>query len=637
MAAKSRRKSALRGPHPSPEALLKRVWPPMLATLSKPSAVTEGAYVYEVKYDGYRGLAALSGGRLAFLTRNGLDLSSRFPEIASALSQISVGEAVIDGEVVATDAKGISHFQQLMAAGAAHSFAVFDLLWLEGEDLRPRPLEERRQLLESLLAGAPPLIHLAERLHGSVAEVVAEAKRRGLEGAVAKAKSSPYSGRRSSDWLKLKVTQSQEVAIIGFTPISNGAAEIGALNVAVYNGKQFEYAGKVGTGFTLQMRSRLLKMLEKDRTATPAAPDAPRARDAIWVKPKYVAQVAFTEWTRDGKLRHPSFQGLREDKKPQETTRELPQEVAGEHRAPPSLATRSAAERSESGAAGRSVPPVVLTHRDRVIFPKSKLTKQDVFRYYQSVAPAMVPALGGRPLTLQQWPKGIAGQGFFRQNIQGAPKWATTVEIEHERRKVRHLIADRPETLEWLANQSALTLHMWSSRLPHLSEPDWVVFDLDPGENGWEDLIRVAIALRGMLEHLGLQSLPKTSGKRGMHVLVPIAPGHTHADALNFAVAVARTLEQGMPQIATTERSIRDRRGRLYVDALQNGMGKTLVVPYSIRALEGAPVSTPLKWQEVTPKLNPIDFNLKTVPARIEDVGDLFAIALSGRQRLPRA
>jgi bifunctional non-homologous end joining protein LigD len=248
----------------------------------------------------------------------------------------------------------------------------------------------------------------------------------------------------------------------------------------------------------------------------------------------------------------------------------------------------------------------------------------------------MVPALAGRPLTLQQWPKGIRGESFFRQNVQGAPAWATTVEVEHERRKVRHLIVDRPETLEWLANQSALTLHIWSSRVPHLTEPDWVIFDLDPVENGWEDLVRVAHALEGMLEQLGLQSVPKTSGKRGLHVLVPIARGHTHADALDFAVAVARTLEKGMPEIATTERSLRQRRGRLYVDALQNGMGKTLVAPYSIRAIEGAPVSTPLKWREVTAKLNPMDFNLKTVPRRIDEVGDLFAPALNGKQRLPR-
>ncbi len=320
------RKSVLRAPHPDPQALLKKVWPPMLATLSKPSAVEEGSYVFEVKYDGYRGIAAISGGKLAFISRNGLDLSVRFPDIASALSRIVVGEAVIDGEVIALDDKGISRFQLLMTPGAEHHYVAFDLLWLDGEDLRSRPLEERRELLESVLAGAPPPIQLAERLQGSVAEVMAEAKRRGLEGVVAKAKGSPYTPGRSTKWLKLKATQSQEVAIIGFTPISNGAKQIGALHVAVYNGKQFEYAGKVGTGFTSKLREKLFKMLMKDRVDEPVAVNAPRERDAIWVKPKYVAEVAFTEWTRDGKLRHPSFKGLRDDKKPEECVREMPQE-----------------------------------------------------------------------------------------------------------------------------------------------------------------------------------------------------------------------------------------------------------------------------------------------------------------------
>ena len=313
----------------------------MLATLSKPAAIQEGAYVFEVKYDGYRGIAASSGGKIAFISRNGLDLSERFSDIASALSKIVVGEAVIDGEVVATDSKGVSHFQELMAAGVKHHYAAFDLLWLDGEDLRQRPLEERRKLLESVLASAPPVIQVAKRLQGSVAEVMAQAMRGGLEGVVAKLKGSLYSNRRSTDWLKLKVTQSQEVAIIGFSPISNGAAQIGALHLAVYNGKQFEYAGKVGTGFTSKMREQLFKMLSKDRVDSPAAVGTPRERDATWVKPKYVGEVAFTEWTRDGRLRHPSFKGLRDDKKPEECVRELPREATGEHRALANTAPRS--------------------------------------------------------------------------------------------------------------------------------------------------------------------------------------------------------------------------------------------------------------------------------------------------------
>src|SRR5215471_19237152 len=387
-------------PHPDPDKLLQKVWPPMLATLSKPSAVQEGAYVFEVKYDGYRGIAAISGGKFAFISRNGLDLSERFADIASALSKIVVGEAVIDGEVVATDSKGISHFQQLMAAGVVHHYAAFDLLWLDGEDLRQRPLEERRDLLESVLTGAPPIIQIAQRLEGSIAGVMTEAKRRNLEGAVAKLQGSPYSNRRSTDWLKLKATQSQEVAIIGFSPISNGAAQIGALHLAVHSAKQFEYAGKVGTGFTSKMREQLFKMLSKDRVDGPPAVGAPRARDAIWVKPRYVAEVSFTEWTRDGKLRHPSFKGLRDDKKPEECVRELPHEASGEHRAQSSVAARSTAVDREQKP--QAAEPVALTHGDRILFPKSKIKKADVFEYYQRVAPAMVPALAGRPLTVQQ-------------------------------------------------------------------------------------------------------------------------------------------------------------------------------------------------------------------------------------------
>ncbi len=631
------RMKTLRGPHPEPEALLKRVWPPMLATLSKPGSVEDGGYVFEVKYDGYRGIAASSGGKLAFQTRNGLDLSSRFPEIARALSRLRVGEAVIDGEVIACDPRGVSHFQQLMAEGAERRYIAFDLLWLDGEDLRPRPLEERRDLLESVLAGAPPPIHISERLEGSVSEVLAGANQRGLEGATAKKRGSAYTPGRSSDWLKLKVTQSQEVAILGFTPISRGGAEIGALLVAVHDGSDFRYAGKIGTGFTGEVRHRLRTMLETDRVEGSAASDAPRMRDAIWVKPKYVAQVVFTEWTRDGRLRHSSFQGLREDKKPEDTVRETPPDVKGTHRARGSRAARSAARR-ETGAVTAEVKPqpVILTHSDRLVFPRSKLSKRDVFEYYRAIAPVMVPALKGRPLALQQWPKGIEGQSFFRQNVETAPAWVTFVDVEHERRKVRHLIVDRPETVAWLANQSALTLHMWSSRVPHLSEPDWVVFDLDPAEGHWEPLIRIANALRGFLEQLGLNSVPKTSGKRGLHVLVPLARGQTHADALGFAVAITQVLERGLPDIATTERSVSKRRGRIYLDAFQNGQGKTIVAPYSLRALEGAPASTPLRWGEVTPELDPMQFNLKTVPRRVEEVGDLFAPVLEGRQRLPR-
>lgn len=247
-----------------------------------------------------------------------------------------------------------------------------------------------------------------------------------------------------------------------------------------------------------------------------------------------------------------------------------------------------------------------------------------------------MPALAGRPLALQQWPQGIDKPGFYRQQMTGVPAWATQVRVAHDRRALEHLVVDRPETLLWLANQSALTLHMWSSRAEHLDEPDWVVIDLDPADEDRGPLITVARALKGLLDELNLLSLPKTSGKRGLHVLVPMARGHTHRDAVDFAVAVTRVLERGLPDLCTTERALHKRRGRLYLDAHQNGRGKTVVAPYSLRAVPGAPVSAPLEWREVTEALDPSDFTLRTMLKRLVRKGDLFAPALRGNQRLPR-
>ncbi|BDG08408.1 non-homologous end-joining DNA ligase [Anaeromyxobacter paludicola] len=311
----------LKARHPAPMDLLLRVWPPMLATLARPEEA-QGAWSLEVKYDGFRALAGVSGGQVSLQSRNGLDLSARFPGVARALAGLVVGEAVLDGEVVAFDPKGVSRFQLLQGAAGELRYAVFDLLWHEGEDLRGRPLEERQELLASLLAAPPPGILLAEAVEGSVAEALARARKARAEGIVAKRAGSPYRGGRSRDWLKLKVSGSQEVAVIGYTPITTGEPAIGALLVAVRQGRGFVYAGKVGTGYTDAVRRELRARLEPDAVETPPAADAPRLRGARWVRPRLVAEVSFTEWTADGRLRHPSFQGLRDDKRPEECVRE---------------------------------------------------------------------------------------------------------------------------------------------------------------------------------------------------------------------------------------------------------------------------------------------------------------------------
>ncbi len=632
------RAKVLRAVHPPADTLLDRIWPPMLAKLSSPEHAPAADYLYEVKYDGYRGLAGVSNGKVAFRTRNGIDLSGRFPQVARALSRLVVGSAVIDGEVVALDADGVSRFGLLMTPDAEHRFMAFDLLWLDGEDLRGRPLEERRELLQSVMANHPPPLEVAEEVHvPEVEEGMAVARSRRLEGLIAKKRGSTYVGARSPDWLKLKVNQAQELAIIGFTPIKTGARQIGALLLGIYDQGTLRFAGKVGTGYTQKLRGELYRQLTTDRLEATTAEDAPRLRDAIWVKPRLVAQVAFTEWTADGKLRHPSFQGLREDKRPEECVRESA--TPKKKKAPATRRGKKTAQRPRAAArtAGRGPSPEVkLTSSERVVFPDPGLTKGDVFHYYQQVAAPMVAALDGRPIAMQQFPQGTHRPGFYRQDAKGAPAWATVVRVPHEGKDLDKLIVDRPETLLWLANYSAFTIHMWSSRLPHLGEPDWVVFDLDPGEGSWEDLIKIATTLRGMLEHLNLASFPKTSGKRGLHLFVPMARGHTHEDAVEFAVAITSTLGKGLHSIATTERSKAKRGGRLYLDAFQNGRGKTVVAPYSVRALPGAPVSAPLRWSEVTTGLNPLDFTVQTMPRRLDKLGDLFAPVLKTSQRLPR-
>jgi bifunctional non-homologous end joining protein LigD len=608
----------LRSVHPVPDRLLAKMFPIMLATLVDAPPADEENWIFELKYDGYRAISALSGGRVAMWTRNKLDLTERFPRIAQALGRVTVGEAVIDGEICALDPQGAPKFE-LMQQGAEDVLFVFDLLWLDGEDLRERPLEQRRDLLVSLLANSPSELRLAERVEGSAKDALAAAERGGYEGLISKQRGSLYESRRSRSWQKLKVQANQELAIIGFTPSTNApASQIGALLLAVYEGDHFVFAGKVGTGFTSKMRRELYRELKEDRTSDPPAADAPRIRVATWVKPRLVAQVRFTEWTSDGKLRHPSFQGLRADKSPTECVREKP---AAKTPAKP----------------GRI--DVKLTHPDKVMYPRDGYTKQDVADYYAAVSEAMIRALRGRPLALQHWNQGIAREPWFQQNIgKEAEPWMTLAltPTSTARGSARHLVVDRPETLQWLAQHSVLTIHMWHSRAETLRIPDWVVWDLDPAEgHGIEQAVEAAHALEKLFERLSLPSAIKTSGKRGLHVFVPLAQGHTHEDALEFALAVGRAVAGVLPSV-TLERSISKRRGRLYLDCMQNGYGKTIVAPYSPRGLDGAPVSAPLRWSEVGPRLDPMQFTIKSMPKRLDRVGDLFDAATRDGVRLPR-
>jgi len=592
-----------------PESLLRKVFPPMLATLTTAAPRDENEWVYELKYDGFRALTALSGGEMAMWSRNEIDLAARFPKVAEALRKLRVPEVVLDGEIVALDEEGRSRFQ-LLQQGKREIIVVFDVLWLDGHDVRRLPYTDRRELLEKTLRRPPALVRVSEQLAMSGDKALLHAAEHGLEGIIAKRRSSIYENRRSKEWLKVKAINEQELVVVGWNPSTHSSQEIGSLHLAVMGDDgELHYAGKVGTGFSYKQRVWWKETLAKDTVPKPMVKDAPRERAATWVRPRHVVQVAFTEWTGDNRLRHPSFLGMRDDKSPKEVVRERPQGV------------------------------VTLTHPDRVLYPKDKITKQDIAGYYAAVAEAMIATLRDRPLALEHWNQGIHAPSWFHQNVgKEAPGWVTTIETPtraSKRTTVRHLVVDKPETLQWLAQMSVLTIHMWSSRGASLNEPDWLVFDLDPAKGkGIEQAIEAAIVMRRLLENLKLPSVPKTSGKRGIHVFVPLAPGYTHEQAADFACAVGAAVANEVP-FMTVERSIAKRRGRLYLDCMQNGYGKTMVAPYSLRAIDGAPVSAPLKWEEITKKLDPLKFNLRTMPERLAKVGDLFARVFEERAKLP--
>jgi bifunctional non-homologous end joining protein LigD len=609
---------------PKPEQLLRKVFPPMLATLAEAAPEDANGWTFELKYDGFRAIAAIAGGKVAVWSRNELDLAPRFPAIAAALQKIKAKEVVLDGEIVALDEKGASRFQLLQQGERRELIFVFDVLWLDGRDLRKLPYTERREILKKVLKGSPAAVKPSVVLEMSGEAALKHAVEHGLEGLIAKRNSSIYEPRRSREWLKIKAINEQELVVIGWNPSTHSTKEIGSLHLAVKGDDgALQYAGKVGTGFSAKQRIWFRSELAKDVVAQPPAKGAPRERKATWVKPRFVVQVAFTEWTGDNRLRHPSFLGIREDKSVGEVVKEVPVKA-------------SAKKKTADGQR----PTVNLTNPDRLLYPRDKITKQDVADYYEAVAEPMIRALVDRPLALEHWNAGIDKESWFHQDVgRGAPDWVSSIETPTRTTKhksVRHLVVDKPETLRWLAQMSVLTIHMWASRGASLNEADWLVFDLDPAKGkGIEQAIDAAIIMRGLLENLRVPSVPKTSGKRGIHVFVPLAGGYTHEEAAEWACAIAEAVAKKVPTM-TVERSLAQRKGRLYLDCMQNAYGKTVVAPYSLRAIDGAPVSAPLEWSEITKKLDPLKYNLRTMPERLAKKGDLFARVFKERTKLPQ-
>jgi len=621
-------KSATRGPlrgtssHTARE-LLELVGEPMQAMnvrLDDPSQ-----YTFEVKFDGYRILAACASGDVRLESRRGHDWTDRFRPIAEAIARLPVRDAVFDGEVCAVTADGKPSFQRLQqwVAGErreiAIAFALFDLVWLDGRDLRRLPLEERRELLRPLiqpLEGSVLSFSTSVAARGDVASLLEFARRAGLEGFVAKRKGSTYHSGKHPHWVKLKAVRRQELAVAGYTPLTGSKAKVvGGLILAVCDGEgNFRYAGKVGSGLDDAQRKRWAELLERDRVDKPPIVIDEKLKDARWSSPKLVAEVSFLEWSDDGKLRHPTFIGMREDKAPLDCVRE------DERPPPPAPPSRQK-----------------LSNPDKVLFPRDGIRKRDVLELYEALAPVMLPHLAGRPLTLQRWPDGIDEEAWYQHRRGLGAEHLRTYMLEGK----EHIVCDDVEGLRQLANLAALTMHGWSAHIKRSSRtqeeaerdllfPDYSIIDLDPGSGPWAHVIEVALAARMLLDRLELPSFVKTTGKRGLHICVPIARGATHAEATRLAEHLATAIARVLPKLATVERSIPKRSGRLYIDFLQNGHGKTIAAPYTLRALDGAPVSTPIRWSEVGPTLDPKAFNLRTIRARVDAHGDLFAGVLRG-------
>jgi bifunctional non-homologous end joining protein LigD len=601
---------------------------PMLATLAQELPGGNG-WVFEVKWDGYRAISYLRGSEARLVSRNGNDLSERFPGVARALaSAVKTPDCVLDGEVCALDENGRSSFSAMQRGDGTIVYYVFDLLELEGKPLIDLPLEERRETLAGLLDRRNRTVLLSETFDDGPGLLEAAAAQR-LEGVIAKKLGSRYEpGRRSRNWLKVKTHGRQEFIIAGYTRgKGRRSGTLGSLILAVNRGQGLEYVGNCGTGFTEKEIDELLERLRPlVRKTSPFGyvPKMPKVRrdDIVWVEPKLVCEVEFAEWTHDGRLRAPSFQGLRDDKSAEEVRRERPVETE----------------------IRRGKRTLKLSNLDKVFFPESGLTKGDLLAYYRDVAPALIPHLKERPFTMKRYPDGRDGKFFFQKDApKHMPDWIeskaflSTSRESRQKRMIRYPIVNDDLALLWMVNMGCIDMNVWYSRIDRPERPDFVLFDLDPSPDvGFKEVVQVALLVKDVLDTLGLEGYPKTSGSDGMHVLVPIQRRYTYSATREFAEIVAKTLERTHRGLVTTEWSKQKRRGVL-IDANQNGEGKTIASVYSVRPREGAPVSTPLRWDEVTESLDPLDFTMDVVLGRIERNGDLFEAVLHGKQSIGKA
>jgi bifunctional non-homologous end joining protein LigD len=597
-------------------------------------------WLFEVKWDGVRAIAFIDHEDMRLQSRSGLRCERQYPELAVLSHYVAADQAVLDGEIAVLDEKGVSRFHLIqpriansdpnavahLARSTPVVYFVFDLLYLNGYDLRNVELAERRKLLEAVLTPAP-VVRISEAFPGAGQEMLDAARENGLEGVVAKHATSSYESRRSREWVKIKIVNEQEFVIGGFTEPQGGREYFGALVLGVHEGKKLRWAGNVGTGFNQRMLADLHARLEplivsKCPFAERPTPD----RGITWVKPELVCQVKFANWTTDNRLRAPVFLGLRQDK------------AAGEVEREDAALLPEGKKEATLEIEGRALK---FTNLDKVFYPEDGYTKRDVLNYYDAVAPLILPHLKDRPLSLKRYPNGIHQEYFFQKNVRESfAPWLRTemIDSEHNGKPIKYVFAGDRASLLYLANLGCIDQNPWMSRSPHLDNPDFVLIDLDPQECPFEMIVEAALMVKRVLDRIGLAGYPKTTGGDGMHIYIPVEPVYSYDETRAFAEVIARVVVDQRPELFTTPRVVAKRKkGRVYFDYLQNGKSKTIAAPYVLRAYPGAPVATPLEWGEVNRGLRPGQFTIANARQRFAEKGDLFRGVLEKPQRIEPA
>jgi bifunctional non-homologous end joining protein LigD len=595
------------------------------------ATLTDPERLYELKLDGVRIVAEKRGPQVALRYRNGRSATASYAEVARAVSLLPIQDALLDGEIVTFDAQGKPSFEKLAPRIHAQRpldieharsnvpvvYLVFDLLSLAGRDLSALPLLQRKRILAQLVRGRG-LVRVLDHIEDDGSALYDFCRRERLEGVVAKKKQSPYrvGPRRSTDWVKLKCERDDDFVVLGYVTGTGSRKSLGALCLGAYVRGELEYRGRVGSGLTdATIRVLLERLSTLSRATYPGrgdVPEDPGTERAAWVSPELVVQVRYVGFTEEGRLRAPVFLGLRPDVEPQSCQASPPASLA-------------APEPTGSTALGTG--RVLVSNPDKVFWPDSGYTKLDLCAYYASIAPHMLPFLRGRPLVLVRHPDGIAGKSFYQWNVpEGTPSWMRRLDISDtddvDRTPKNVFLVDDDDGLVYLANLGCIPLHVLACRDTALGVCDFLTIDFDLGQRPFSDAVRLGLTLREVLDDVGLPGFPKTSGQRGLHVLVPLGAGIPFEAAKLLVELLGRIVTARHPQIATMERKVDKRGDRVYVDTGQTGTSRTIVAPYSVRAHNGATVSTPLAWEELHAGLDPARFTIVTVPLRAAEIDD---------------